>query len=240
MKFYKKIALFISLAIICFCIPGAADAKTNVKVEDSFKINVLENLNILSVNDMNADFSSDSLVTRGQFAVYIARLINVNPNENVMFYDDLPKTHYAYGMVNTLTELGVINGSGGSFYPDDYITNEQAIKIRVSVLGYTPYAERKGGYPNGFISVAGDIDLLYDIDALKGHELTKIDAVRLLYNSLDIPQLTISGVGENITYKADDEKTFLEMRDIKKYKGQVIANSVTSRSGKTEAAAGFV
>ena len=237
MKFYKKISLFISLVITLICIPNFATAKNNVNVDDSFKLNVLESLNILSVSDLNTDFSEESKVTRGQFAVYVARLMGlfIEDTSGDVLFEDVSKSHYAFGAVRALSEKNVIHGSGGNFYPDTNITYEQAIKIMVSALGYGMVADRKGGYPYGYNSTAKDIDLLESIAIKQGEELTKTDTIRLLYNSLDIAQLSISVFGKDTQFAPDEKKTFLAFRDISKYKGQVVSNAITSISSSNAA-----
>lgn len=233
MRFYKKISLFMSLAIIFVCIPNYIYAKSSINTDDSFKINFLETLNILSVSDMNTDFSEESKITRGQLAVYTARLMNISADNDYgeEFFKDLPKNHYAFGAVKSLVEKGIIHGSGDYFYPDSNITSEQAIKIMVSALGYSVAAEAKNGYPYGYISVARDIDLLDGVNIIEGQELTKIEAVRLLFNSLSIGQMSISVYGINPSFAPDEDTTFLSMRNIKKYKGQVIANEASAITG---------
>ena len=242
MRFYKKISFLMSLAVAFVCIPNFIYAKSGVNTDDSFKIEFLETLNILSVSDMNTDFSEESKTTRGQFAVYTARLMNISA-ENAYgeeFFRDLPKEHYAFGAVKALVERGIIHGTGEYFYPDSNITYEQAIKIIVAALGYSIAADAKGGYPYGYISVARDIDLLDGVSFVKEQELTKINAVRLLFNALDIGQMSISVYGSNLSFEPDEENTVLSMRNIKKYKGQVIANEVSAITGTGVARDGSV
>ncbi|UKI37006.1 MAG: hypothetical protein L6V93_01915 [Clostridiales bacterium] len=50
--------------------------------------------------------------------------------------------------------LGLVSKSEKVFRPDEFITYNEMAKIFVTMLGYAPNAQVKGGYPSGYILVS--------------------------------------------------------------------------------------
>lgn len=153
----------------------------------------------------------DGAVTRGSFAIYIARLLGegeIGMVEEAVFSDVSADSRTAYA-VKTLVERGIVSGNpDGSFRPDDAITTQEAVKMILCMLGYKPYAEAKGGFPAGYITVANQIDLLTSEISLT--EFTYTDAIEILYNALHTAMLdTISISGDNVEFKSNDDLTVL-------------------------------
>lgn len=101
-------------------------------------------------------------ITRAVFADKIVKLLNMqNRQTKRVYYHDVSKDHWAFNVIGVLTEARILSGTGQSYFnPDQIMTKEQAIKVLVSVLGYDTEAGTKGGYPNGYLSIAYDLGLL--------------------------------------------------------------------------------
>ncbi|MBE7038746.1 MAG: S-layer homology domain-containing protein [Ruminococcaceae bacterium] len=62
---------------------------------------------------------------------------NVGLNDTSLSFNDLPKTHWAYNIVENLKQKGIVSGdNNGNFNPDSYITREEFAKMLVSALGF--------------------------------------------------------------------------------------------------------
>ena len=103
----------------------------------------------------------DQRVTKAVFAQNVSKLLNISDVEcNNVYYHDVSEDHWAFDNVGVLTELGVITGNGNKYFnPDQYITRNEAATIVVSALGYRAYADNSGGYPNGYLKVANELEL---------------------------------------------------------------------------------
>ena len=128
-------------------------------------VNVLSALGILNGYD-DGTFKSDNDVTRAEFVNAVIRFLNLQDitNDSLTYYNDVEKDYWALSVINTATGLGIIKGmDDGNFYPDDNITITDAAKIIVSALGYNVIAEQSGGYPQGYLKLASDLEILDDV-----------------------------------------------------------------------------
>ena len=70
----------------------------------------------------NRMFDPDANVTRAQFAVMFARLINFGDGEYKGSFSDVPDKKWYTGAVEAIAEMGYIIGYNGMFFPDDTIS----------------------------------------------------------------------------------------------------------------------
>ena len=125
--------------------------------------------------------------------------------------------------------MGIIVSAEGYDYERE-ITFNEAVKMLVAATGFGSYAYLKGGYPNGYLDVARDIDLTKGI---KSSEATASVLTELLYNALstDIAK-PISFRGESFTSEIIKNSGILSIwRNITKIEGTVTATDVTSLNG---------
>ena len=134
------------------------------------------------------------------------------PNVTVTF-KDVPETHWAYEAINTLKELGIINGDGtGNFNPTSPVTREQFVKMLVeasdielsdkdaqfadvdSAMWYTPY-----------IQIGVETGLINGLSATEfgvGKEIKRCDMAVILYR---IMKNADSDNKTDVALFADDE-----------------------------------
>lgn len=170
------------------------------------EIFVLNSLKIIEGFD-DGSYHLNEALTRAQFAALALRLLGVYDTEGFTkgdFYDVSPE-HWAVGCISAANGLNLMNGyADGSFLPDKNVTLNEAVKILLCALGYFAKAENSGGYPGGYFAIAAKTGLLDEIDAKGNEELLREQAVRLLYNALDIP--VIESVYEaNEKYRASGD-----------------------------------
>ena len=126
---------------------------------------------------------------------------SVTPDTAVSF-KDVPEAHWAYDAINTLKELGIVNGDGtGNFNPSSPVTREQFIKMLVeasnielsgkdsqfkdvdSAMWYAPYIQTgvEAGLINGLSSEEFGV----------GREIKRCDMAVMLYRILKNTEVEI-------------------------------------------------
>lgn len=229
----KIISYFIAAILIlsCFAVPALAGT-------DRSKI--IFELSGLGIIDENSDLTLP--ITRGEFAQYVVRLIGMESVcdgywSNTVFKDVDSSTPYAPA-VGFLTQMGILNGvSADSFAPENFITIEQAAKVMVICTGYETVAEGQGGWPEGYIAVAGKTGLLHGVD--RTNPMVRSEVYQLLHNALDVEVL----IEEITTGDKTLEKDGTTLRTVLmnqtdgtmyRYKGVVNANSYSYVSTPVE------
>lgn len=183
----KAVSLLLCAVLIAFSCSAYAfgdTAQSNAKNEIDF---------IASYGIMNGyedgNFYPDNAITRAEMVAVALRMIRLDipvaENTYGQSFSDVPTDHWAYGAVETASALGIVNGYGdGTFLPDKMVTYQEAIKIFVSLLGYEPVAKAKGGYPQGYMAIAMQEDLI----RLSGVQVTdpasRAAVAVLAYNTL--------------------------------------------------------
>ena len=77
---------------------------------------------------------------------YVGDIVSINNKllELLTSGEDIP-------VVATVNSMGLMQGASYTeFRPDDAATVSQAVKLILTVMGYKPLAESKGGYPQGY------------------------------------------------------------------------------------------
>ncbi len=160
----------------------------------------------------------DQRVTRAVFAQNVAKLINMSEIEcNNAYYHDVSEDHWAFDNVGVLTVLGVLTGNGKKyFYPDEYISRNEAATIVVSALGYSMYADNYGGFPNGYLKVANELELFDNCST--NADITLSDALIMLRNALDANVANATMSKNELVYAKSDETVLSFYHD--KYYGK--------------------
>ena len=98
--------------------------------ESHWGFSYVENLaskGIISGNE-NKMFEPERSVTRAEFLKMICNAFGIEQNTDLHFNDVDPSSWYA-GYVGAASELGIVLGADGNFYPDSVITREDACVI---------------------------------------------------------------------------------------------------------------
>lgn len=219
--------------------PAAADAQTDdlpsyilpadaagTRYEKA--VRVLSQINVMK-GYPNGSFQPEKGITRAEFTKAAAKLLGYTADSERVSFSDVPKSHWAHGVIETAVNADLVNGvGGGRFEPDSPVTVSQAVKIVVSILGYKSVAELSGGWPEGYEKKAADLQLLRGMSAVYGN-LIRGDAAQLLYNALDTKVLIQTSFGEKTDASTFSNRTLLtENLKIDKAKGTVTATRGTS------------
>ena len=123
--------------------------------------------------------------TREEFAdalVKLLKLPSATVEEEIFFDVDMFNKYYS--SIYTALEHGIIS-ENMMFEPKRAVTNDEAVKMAVTAVGYGIFARENGGYPNGYFKAAGMADLLDGMDFSASSTLTKDNCYILLYNILN-------------------------------------------------------
>ncbi|RAK19857.1 S-layer family protein [Anoxybacillus vitaminiphilus] len=82
----------------------------------------------------NGYFKPDEPITRAEVMADLAEYLNLDFSDRSAIFRDVPSEHWAVGAVNAMYKNGYVNGSNGSFHPEDTLTRAQLAKILTNVF----------------------------------------------------------------------------------------------------------
>lgn len=174
------------------------------------------------VNGMgDGTYNPEGAVTREQFAKIICYALSVgeltySPEEKNIFIDVAPD-RWSSDNIKTAYKLGIINGMGdGTFAPENNVLYEQAVKMVVCALGYSPaHADREGGYPMGYMAIANRAGILKGLrDVRQGEPLNRGAVAKIVDNMRDANQISDGEETESLRDQTTEKS--------QKYEGRVI------------------
>ena len=217
--------------IICLCIfTGFSPAMA----EDIPPINdeAMQTLSALGIMEgADGDLMPEKILTRAEMVTLLARVAGMDYSAGKIYFEDVPADHWAQGAISAAYEQGIVNGVDKTHFAPDYpVTVEEAAKMLVTALGYGGQAQRKGGYPTGYLSIAQKIGLLDKVGASSGLILRRNAAAQMFYNALETERPLLESISsDNAEFVTREGVTMLsENLKIKKGEGIVNANDVTS------------
>jgi len=233
MRSLKKVLSLVVVLAMAFSMMVTASAKTifsDVSEKDSYAeaVSILNNLKILQGYEENGElvFKPNQTVTRAEMATIMVRTLGYgDPAPTATVFSDVPATHWASGYIHAAYVYGIVNGMGdGTFRPEDPVTYEQAVKLIVAALGYTPKATSTlyGGYPTGYLRIASEEGITKGIpgtEAVTGTAAKRSTIARLIFNSLEVKMMeqTVFTGGTQAVYEKSDNtilKTFLKVKKV--------------------------
>lgn len=250
MRNLKKVIALVAVFAMMVTSVAFAQSYSDVKEDDNYyeAIEMLSKLNILTGDDKDGDgvmdFRPNDTITRAEVAAVICRVQDLNNlSQTTTPFTDVPSSHWASGYVAQAAGQGIINGYGdGNFGPEDDVTYEQAVKMFVETLGYTPFVNANGGYPTGHLTAAqryGVVDGV--VGASVGAKATRGQIAQIAFNAIDTPIMDRSSYGKDEEFTIFDgtnNKTFetLLTRDLKakKFAGVISKNQVASLTGPVD------
>lgn len=244
MRNLKKVIALVAVFAMMVTSVAFAQSYSDVKEDDNYyeAIEMLSKLNILTGDDKDGDgvmdFRPNDTITRAEVVAVVCRIQNLNGlSQTATPFTDVPSSHWASGYVAQAAGQGIINGYGdGNFGPEDQVTYEQAVKMFVETLGYTPFVNANGGYPTGHLTAAARYGVLDDVvGASVGAQATRGQVAQMAFNAIDTPLMDRSSYGKDEEFTIFDgtnNKSFetLLTRDlkVKKFAGVIKSNQVTS------------
>lgn len=240
----KRLKNFISIILIlCFVplIPVYAQTTQVIDITETVEYQKLVAFGIISPED---GFEYYTTVPRGLFMSYVMKcalgykefsgqISNENP------YSDVIEGIDGYREILFANHMGIIS-SASEFRPDDDITVQEAAKIFVSILGYGELADKKGGYPLGYMSVANDLNIFKGTVPTQDGYLTTQGFVKTLINVLETEVVDVEAILKRkteliVSYTTDGTKDLMGYAlDIFREEGLVDTNAYTSINGLSD------
>lgn len=133
-----------------------------------------------SYNFEDQSFNLDDNLTREQLAVFINRITRDDRDANLKFTDSDEISDWALDAIETGVSEGYLSGyPDGSFKPKALIKTNEVIKIAIGAFEGTHDLE----FPKGYMDMAKKDGLLYAVSCGENENITREDAVTLLYNA---------------------------------------------------------
>ncbi len=137
----------------------------------------------------------DAEMTREEAAVLLCKMLAredlAGSYSNVSYYEDVSVYSPNVGYINVVTNEGLFSGrSERIFAPKDAITYAELSKLLVTSVGYSIAAERKGGYPDGYLGVASQLKIVSNISYSGNSPVKWGDAVKMVYETLYVDVLS--------------------------------------------------
>lgn len=174
----------------------------------------LEKYGIVRRNHLGA-LTVEGPVTRAEMAKMLVLMMGLTPESTVCGFTDVPADHWANVYISRAVAFGIVNGMGdGTFLPDEAITYQQAVKMVVCALGYGVDAERRGGYPHGYVMTAMDLGLAPS-PAVMTESADRGEIMIMLACALDVPIMVAAEDEHKTIYKVlngKDGENFVTLR----------------------------
>lgn len=143
------------------------------------------------------DVDFDSYVTREDAAAILCRMLAredlAESYSNVSYYEDVSVYSQNVGYINVVTNEGLFNGRSETIFdPASPITYGEMAKLLVTAAGYSIQADRMGGYPDGYLSVASQLKIIKNVGNGGNTPVKWGDAVKMVYEAMyvDVLQTT--------------------------------------------------
>lgn len=179
-----KVTIGLLLVGLLICPASAASPFPDVdeNAEYAEAVEYLKDVGIMRGDDQG-NFNPNKTVTRAEMATIICNMLGETNNLTVSdTFSDVSTTHWANKYITRAKGLGFISGYGDrKFGPNDNVKYEQAVTMIVRAIGGEQEAQIQGGYPNGYLAVAEDAELLYNVYAEIGEDLSRADVASILY-----------------------------------------------------------
>lgn len=206
--------------------------KVNVEEEETIytePVGLLKGLGILKDSD---DYSITAPVSRGYFAQLMTRAMGIAEGNIEAYgetrYSDVGAANPYKRSIGYLDALGWIHSSDGNFYPDNTIIFAQAAKWMNYLIGYDVIAERKGGFPVGYISVLSELDVSDGLSLSSNTVMTEGDVYVLLAKLLEVDIIEPIAYTDKVMLQSTEGNTALwEYFNAYKIRGVVTATKDT-------------
>ena len=213
MKNLKKIAaLVIVLAMALSSVAFAAFSDVDATSSYAEAINVMSALGIINGYE-DGTFGPEKTITRAEFTTM---LVNAMGMDNVgavnTQFSDVTSNHWASGYISAGVAQGFINGyDATTFGPDDEVTYEQAVKMLICAVGYTPKFQivkkladgsvvrelDPSAYPSAYLAEANTAGVTAGVNQKVGDKASRQVVAKLVYNALTTHMMEQTSFGSD-------------------------------------------
>ncbi len=161
--------------------------------------------------------NSDSAVTRAQTAAVLARFTDDSTVSYDGKYADVDENHAYAKDIMSATNLGIIQGSGGYFRPDDLVTKEEFTTMLVRAYEANGYSFYDRSYPETLMKDYENVSTWAQDYVIKGmsNEVIKGDKFKDFSPARSVSLKELAEAVYNMQYYFNDEKVGYTVRDVK-------------------------
>ncbi len=237
----KKVTSFILSAVMMLGFTVSSFAAVSPDAQNSkYKeaIELLGALEIMVGDAESGNFRPDDTIKRSEFAKVAVTAMGMEnvaeSSDQPTKYPDVVENHWANGYINVATNQGIIIGDDeGDFRPDDTITYAEAVTVLVRLIGHTPVAEKKGGFPQGYVTVATQTGITKSAVASNNAAVTRGMVAQLTANALVTDKMVQTNFGSDESYQVVDETLLEEELSTKIVYDQITAVGTSSLTGSS-------
>lgn len=230
----KLLSLLIIFTMLISLIPSVYATEDEAKVSEFSEADFLKEIGI--VED---DFDTTAVITRGEMAKLVIEAFYKDAdffvNEGNFVFADVAPDYPYYGYIKACKDLKILNGDGANmFHPDNNVSAIEMLTVMINTLGYTVYADAKGGWPTGYYNVARETGISKGVD-LGETKISNGIAARIIYNALFADTVDLTSISKDgIEVSVNNNKNFLSDRlGIYEYDAVVVDNGYSSIYGNS-------
>ena len=199
-------------------IPDFSDV---TRTKDEIPANVVRSLKIMEGISRTV-FGKNMAVTRAEACEIVAKFATLQPfgNASDVFEDVIGET-VGYEYIYTCLNAGIV-AKNEKFYPKEYITVTDFMKMILAAMGYMPQIETIG-----MAMTASNINLTFPKGKSANSLLSRADAAQIIYKALKFPVYRITSVSKGETTMEKQESFIKAVFDKEILEGAVTANSYT-------------
>ncbi|MBR4874576.1 MAG: S-layer homology domain-containing protein [Clostridia bacterium] len=235
----KKLTSFILSACMALGFGATSFAAVPNDAQDSKYKDAIEVLGALEIMIGDAEtgaFRPNDTIKRSEFAKVAVTSMGLGniaqSSEHATKYPDVVENHWANGYINVATNQGIVIGDDeGNFRPDDTITYAEAVTVLVRLVGHTPAAEKKGGFPTGYVSIASQLGITNNAVAGNDSSVLRGMVAQMTNNALTVKKMEQTSFGGDESYEVVDKTLLGDELDTEIIKGQITAIGTSSLSG---------
>lgn len=207
--------------------------------------NKLTNFGLYHTDDQMV--KSDEILSRESLAIILSGFCGIDRDATYPTtgkYSDVDASSASAGIIELMGNSGIIASySDGLYRPGNPATFGVAVKALINIAGYTPMANLKGGWPNGYIDQAAELGITDGVYKQYNDAITKGEFSTMLFNflSVDIMRTTVMSSTGVSKYEILEGRTIAsEKLNLYDAEGILSATDLTSLSGNEYAGVGRV
>lgn len=203
--------------------------------EDLGYINLLAKLGVGSADMSITPYHA---MTRGEFASVCLKLGAIpyaqNTTDTATVFADMNTTHTYYSAVKRAVEMGILSlEEGQKIRPDAGLSTAEAAKMLLSAIGYGSICEQRGGFPQGYMIMAGTLGITKNVEAKDG--LLRKEALRMAYQTLNVRWMEAGELtADGLVMKTGDQTVLNAAFEARTYKGVLDAVGPSSIFSTTD------
>ncbi len=251
MKNLKKlVSVIVTLAMLISSFAAVSVSASYADVDETnsyYKaIEVLSGLGVVKGDD-EGNFNPKNDIKRSEMVALICRAKGeeaIAQAAGGASFADVAADHWAAGYIAWGVASNIINGVGDNkFDPDASVKFQDAVVMTLRALGYERIAQRaeNGGYPTGYLKVAGQKGVLANASTFDGGKAATREIVaQVIYNAMTTPLVDVSYYApkpEDDEYVVFDGKNNTDLRTLLTYTNEIYKVKATVEdTAKTNAA----